>query len=63
MAQQVDLGAHGAEQIIEEVPTAVEAVAAAMYRLLPHGFPGDVADTILEGMLGQCAKLLAMPQG
>ncbi|WP_061542130.1 type II toxin-antitoxin system HipA family toxin [Collimonas fungivorans] len=60
MARQVGLGAHAAEEIIEELIAASGGVAEAVSRQLPADFPGDVAESILTGMLRQCEKLQAM---
>jgi serine/threonine-protein kinase HipA len=63
MAQRVGLGALAAEEIIEQVLDRAPSVAAAMYRALPDGFPKELADSILQGMLRQCAKLQGQSRG
>jgi serine/threonine-protein kinase HipA len=63
MAQRVGLGALAAEEIIEEVLDQAPSVAAAMYRALPDGFPKELADSILQGMLRQCANLQGQSRG
>jgi len=63
MARQVGLGARVAEELIEEVLAQAPVVAEAAWNMLPPGYPGDVADSILSGMLAQCDRLANMPRG
>jgi len=59
-AQQVALGAAAAEQLIEEVTESTESVIGEAGRLLPEGFPMDVAEAVFSGMRRQSAKLAAV---
>lgn len=58
-AQQVGLGAEAAEQLIEEVIACTESVIDAVNKLLPKGFPPDVAEAIFSGMRKQSTRLAA----
>jgi serine/threonine-protein kinase HipA len=58
-AQQVGLGAATAERLIEEVIKSTESVIGQVSRLLPHGFPMDMADAVFSGMRRQSEKLTA----
>jgi serine/threonine-protein kinase HipA len=62
-ARQVGLGAAAAERIIADVLACANGVVAAMYDLIPEGFPKDLADSILNGLLNQCARLERMQPG
>jgi len=62
-ARRVGLGATAAEQVIEEVLTQAPGIAERLRNGLPEGYPIDVADSILEGMLQQCERLAQMPVG
>jgi serine/threonine-protein kinase HipA len=57
MAQQVSLGAQTAERMIEELLVQIPQVVQAAYQRLPKGFPQDLADSILQGMLRQSELL------
>jgi serine/threonine-protein kinase HipA len=57
MAQRVGLGALAAEEIIAEVLEQSPLVAETVYGALPAEFPWELADSILQGMLNQCANL------
>jgi serine/threonine-protein kinase HipA len=57
MANHVRLGAEMAEEIIEEIFAELPGVVDAAARRLPAGFPKDLADSILQGMLAQCGSL------
>jgi serine/threonine-protein kinase HipA len=63
MARQVNLGAQAAEQIIEELFVQTPQVIQDAYRRLPQGFPQDLADSILQGMLRQLRILQGHPPG
>jgi len=63
MARQVNLGARAAEQIIEELFVQTPQVIQDAYRRLPQGFPQDLADSILQGMLRQLRILQGQPPG
>lgn len=56
-AQQVGLGAKVGEQLIEEVIVSATSVIDEVGKLLPDGFPMDVADAIFSGMRRQSARL------
>lgn len=56
-AQLVGLGALAAEEIIEEVIAATAAAVDSVRRLLPSGFPQDLADAILRGLTRQSERL------
>jgi serine/threonine-protein kinase HipA len=58
-AQQVGLGAAAAEQLIQEVVESTETVIDEVAKLLPDGFPMDVAESVFSGMVRQLAKLAA----
>ena len=62
-ARQVGLGAEAAERIIAEVLARAPGVVAAVYQQIPEGFPADLADAILNGLLSQCARLERMEPG
>ncbi|MBY0240640.1 MAG: type II toxin-antitoxin system HipA family toxin [Burkholderiaceae bacterium] len=62
-ARRVGLGARAAEQVIEEILTQAPAIAGRLRHSLPDGYPIDVADSILHGMLRQCDRLAQMPPG
>ncbi len=53
MAQRVNLGAQTAERIIEELLVQTPQVVQDAYQRIPKGFPQDLADSILQGMLRQ----------
>ena len=53
MARHVQLGAQSAERIIEDLLVETPQVVQQAYRRLPAGFPQEVADSILQGMLRQ----------
>ncbi|MBP1207460.1 serine/threonine protein kinase HipA of HipAB toxin-antitoxin module [Duganella sp. 1411] len=63
MARQVRLGAQAAERIIEELIVQTPQVAQDAYRRIPAGFPPDLADSILQGMLRQLETLRGQPSG
>jgi serine/threonine-protein kinase HipA len=63
MARQVNLGAQAAEQIIEELFVQTPQVIQDAYRRLPQGFPQDLADSILQGMLRQLEILRGQQPG
>lgn len=52
-----------AEPIIGEILATTPVVIDEMYRSLPHGFPPQVADGILEGLRVAAKRLEAMPAG
>ncbi|KRB93500.1 type II toxin-antitoxin system HipA family toxin [Noviherbaspirillum sp. Root189] len=62
-ARSVGLGAVAAEQIIADVLASANGVVASIYNQIPEGFPRDLADSILQGVLNQCARLERMPPG
>ncbi len=62
-ARQASFGAAAAQDVIDEVLGHADAVVAAMYGLLPPGFPSDLADAILQGMSRQARRLRDMPDG
>jgi serine/threonine-protein kinase HipA len=62
-ARQLGLGAAAAERIIAEVLARMHGVVAAVYEQIPEGFPQDLADAILQGLLGQCERLERMEPG
>lgn len=57
MAQQVGLGAKAAEEIVEEILVAVPKVVDVVRDKIMQGFPLDLADSILGGMVEQSIKL------
>ena len=57
MAQRVNLGAQTAERIIEELLVQTPQVVQDAYQSIPEGFPQDLADSILQGMLRQLETL------
>ena len=59
-AQQVGLGAAAAEKLIGDIIESTESVIGEVSKLLPDGFPLDVAETIFSGMRKQSAKLAAV---
>lgn len=61
MARRVNLGAATAERIIDELFVQTPQVVQDAYRRIPDGFPQDVADRILQGMLRQLATLRTQP--
>ena len=61
--RQASIGAAVAQDVIDEVLGHADAVVAAMYGLLPPGFPADLADAILQGMSRQAWWLRDMPDG
>jgi serine/threonine-protein kinase HipA len=63
MARQVKLGARAAERIIEELIVQTPRVVQDAYRRIPAGFPPDLADGILQGMLRQLETLRGQPPG
>lgn len=62
-ARQVGLGGAAAERIIADVLARANEVVATVYDQIPGGFPKDLADSILQGLLSQCARLERMPPG
>lgn len=62
-ARQVGLGGAAAERIIADVLASANGVVASVYDQIPDGFPKDLADAILKGLLSQCARLERMPPG
>lgn len=63
MARRVNLGALAAERIIEELLVQTPQVVEAAYRIIPKGFPQDVADSILQGLRRQLEVLRGQPPG
>lgn len=61
-ARQLGLGA-AAERIVADVLAPAKGVVASVYEQLPEGFPTDLADAILQGLLGQHACLERMEPG
>lgn len=59
-ARQVGLGAAAAGQLIEEVVESTESVIGEVGKLLPDGFPMDMAEAVFNGMRRQSAKLAAV---
>ena len=62
-ARQLGLGAAAAERIIADVLARAKDVVASVYEQIPEGFPEDLADAILQGLLGQHARLERMEPG
>jgi serine/threonine-protein kinase HipA len=56
-AKLVGLGAAAAEQIIEELLAGAHDAVTQVYGQIPKGFPMDLADAILQGVLNQCERL------
>ena len=56
-AAQVGLGAVAAEMVIEEVLAAVDDVVASSFAQIPAGYPKDLAEAILQGLLRQRDRL------
>ena len=50
-----------AEDIVEELLARVEPAIAAVTRLMPAGFPHDVAEAIFGGVRQQVRRLQAQP--
>ena len=61
MARRVNLGARTAERIINELLAQTPQVVQNAYQRIPEGFPQDVADSILQGMLRQLETLRGQP--
>ncbi|NRR30878.1 type II toxin-antitoxin system HipA family toxin [Oxalobacteraceae bacterium] len=59
-AGQVGLGAVAAESIIAELLDAVDGVVASTYAQIPEGYPTDLADAILQGLVQQRDRLARM---
>ncbi len=59
-AAQVGLGAAAAERIIDEVLSRTDAVVSAIRAQIPKGFPMDLVDAILNGLLHQRERLAGM---
>jgi serine/threonine-protein kinase HipA len=59
-ARLVGLGAAAVERIIDEVLATADGVVAEVYNQVPDGFPMDLADSILQGLLNQCERLSRM---
>jgi serine/threonine-protein kinase HipA len=59
-AAQVGLGAAAAEGIIEELLAAVDGVVASAYAQIPAGYPKDLANAILQGLVRQRDRLAGM---
>ena len=62
-ARQASFGAAAAQEVMDEVLGHADAVVAAMYGLLPPGFPADLADAILQGISRQARRLKDMSDG
>ena len=60
-AMHAGLGPAFAETLIEEVLREAPRVVDRVQVQLPNGFPADVADSILQGLLHQAQHLNAMP--
>lgn len=56
-ALQVGLSAAHAEQLIEEVRGATDSVINKVAKILPAGFPSDLAENVFSGMRRQCKRL------
>ena len=56
-AEQVQLGADVAADLIEDVIRSTPQVINAASKLLPKDFPADVTDSIFAGMQRQINKL------
>ena len=56
-AEQVQLGADAAANLIEDVIRSTPQVINVVSKLLPKDFPADVADSIFNGMQRQIKKL------
>jgi serine/threonine-protein kinase HipA len=54
---QVGLGTAAAEGVIEELLVAVDGVVASAYAQIPAGYPMDLADAILQGLVRQRDRL------
>jgi serine/threonine-protein kinase HipA len=59
-AQLAGLGSQLTEWIIADVLNRVDGVVDAVYRQVPDGFPPDLADAVLQGVLAQCDRLRRM---
>jgi len=60
MAAQCGLG-ETAEPLIQEILAATPAVIASVQKNLPKGFPQQVLDSILKGLMKSAKQLEAMP--
>jgi len=60
-ALRAGLGPAFAENLIEELVQEVPRVVDSVQAQLPDGFPADLADSILQGLLHQAQRLNAMP--
>lgn len=60
-ARLAGLGAQAAEQMIADVLANTNSVVEAVYAQIPEGFPMDLADSILQGVLAQARRLAQMP--
>jgi serine/threonine-protein kinase HipA len=58
-AEQVQLGAEVATDLIEDIVRSTHQVISAVSKLLPKDFPADVADSIFTGMQRQIQKLVS----
>jgi serine/threonine-protein kinase HipA len=56
-AEQVQLGADAAADLIADIILSTPQVINVVSKLLPKDFPADVADSIFNGMLRQIKKL------
>ena len=56
-AEQVQLGADAATDLIEDIVRSTPQVINSVSKLLPKDFPVDVADSIFTGMQRQIQKL------
>ena len=59
-AGQVGLGAAAADDIIEALLAAVDGVVTSVYAQIPEGYPQDLAEAILQGILRQRDRLAGM---
>lgn len=60
-AATTGLGSAAAGQIVAEVLAHTATVVQSVYAELPSDMPADLADSILQGVLAQAARLAQMP--
>ena len=56
-ARQVGIGAEAARRLLQEVVDSTGAVIEQVKKMIPEGFPVDVADAIFSGMKKQALRL------
>jgi serine/threonine-protein kinase HipA len=57
-AKQVGLGTAAADEAIEDVLSSVDSVVASISKQLSSGYPADLVEAILQGLISQRDRLL-----